>query len=288
MSELQIPVTGVQMDVKIGDNQGNVDRMLAWLNDPRIISSKLVVFPECAVSGYCFDSKQEGWQFAESIPGPSTERLIQAAKATGKFIVTGMLERAGDDLFNSCVLVGPEGIVGVYRKVHLPFLGIDRFTTRGREPWKVYDLGIMRVGMHICYDGSFPEAARIMAIGGADLIVLPTNWPPGAETFAEYVPNARAMENHVFFMSVNRVGTERGFTFIGTSKFCLPTGRSPSTGTPDSECIVQGSVMPHIARNKRLVRVPGKHIIDRMADRCPAYYGDLCKPHNLVRDESSN
>ncbi len=288
MTDLQIPVAGVQMDVKIGDNRGNVERMIAWLDDPRVTSARLVVFPECAVSGYCFDSKQEGWEFAESIPGPSTTQLVQAAKSTGKFLVVGMLERSGEDLFNSCVLLGPSGVIGVYRKVHLPFLGIDRFTTRGPDPWKVYDLGMMRIGMHICYDGSFPEAPRIMAVQGADLIVLPTNWPPGAETFAEYVPNARALENHVYFMSVNRVGTERGFTFIGTSKFCLPTGRAPSAGTPDSECVVQGSVMPHIVRNKRLVRVPGKHIIDRMADRCPDYYGELCKPHNLVRDESSN
>lgn len=287
MLENQILVAGIQMDIRIGDNLGNVERMIGWLDDPRVRSARLVVYPECAVPGYCFDSKTEAWGFAEPIPGPATERLAAAARQLGKFLVFGLLERSGNDLFNSCVLLGPEGIVGVYRKIHLPFLGVDRFTARGRDPWKVYDIGMMRVGLHICYDGSFPEAPRAMTLQGADLICLPTNWPPGADTFAEYIPNARALENHVYYLAVNRVGEERGFQFIGTSKFCLPTGRSPSVGSATEEAVVTGSVMPHIARNKRLVRVPGKHIIDRLADRRPEFYGPLVEPHNLVRDESA-
>ncbi len=148
--------------------------------------------------------------------------MLSAAKKHGKFLVFGMLERNGDKLHNSCVLLGPDGIVGVYRKIHLPFLGIDRFVDRGTEPLRVYDIGLMRVGLHICYDGSFPECVRVLTLLGADLIVLPTNWPPGADTFAELLPNARALENHIYYMAVNRVGEERGFQFIGTSKFCLP------------------------------------------------------------------
>ena len=282
----QIPVAGVQMDFQLGDNAGNVSRMLAQLDDPRLASARLVVFPECAVSGYCFDSREEAWPYAETIPGRSTERLLEAARERGIHLVFGMLERAGDELYNSCVLLGPEGIVGVYRKIHLPFLGVDRFVNRGREPFRVYDIGSMRVGLHICYDGSFPESVRTLTLLGADLIVLPTNWPPGSDTFAEYLPNARALENHVYYMAVNRVGTERGFQFIGTSKFCLPTGRSPSVGSSSGPDIITGSVQPHIVRNKRLVRVPGKHLIDRMADRQPEYYGLLSQPHGLVRDES--
>lgn len=286
MSNLQIPVAGVQLDILIGDNDINVERMIEWLKDERTQSAKLVVFPECAVSGYCFESKAEAMYVAETIPGPSTERLLAAAKEQNKFLAFGMLERSGDDLYNSCVLLGPNGIVGVYRKIHLPFLGVDRFVTRGSEPMQVYEVAGMRVGMHICYDGSFPEATRVLALKGADLVILPTNWPPGADTFAEYLPNARALENHIYFMAVNRVGEERGFRFIGTSKFCLPTGRSPSFGGTEDECVVGGTVQPHITRNKRLVRVPGKHLIDRFADRRPEHYSLLAEPHQLVRDES--
>ncbi len=287
----QIPVAGIQMDIKLGDNAGNVQRMIEQLDDPRVASARLVVYPECAVSGYCYESRDEAWPHAETIPGPATEAMQAAARKHNKHLVFGMLERVndaanGDRLFNSCVLLGPDGIVGVYRKIHLPFLGVDRFVDPGREPLRVYDIGSMRVGMHICYDGSFPEAVRVLTLLGADLIVLPTNWPPGADTFAEYLPNARALENHVYYMAVNRVGEERGFQFIGTSKFCLPTGRSPSVGSPTEPSIVAGTVQPHIVRNKRLVRVPGKHLIDRLADRRPEFYGLLTQPHGLVRDES--
>lgn len=282
----QIPVAGIQMDFKLGDNAGNVARMIAQLDDPQVASAKLVVFPECAVSGYCFDSREEAWPHAETIPGPATDAMLAAAKKLDKFLVFGMLERNGDKLHNSCVLLGPEGIVGVYRKIHLPFLGIDRFVDAGTEPLRVYDIGLMRVGLHICYDGSFPECVRVLTLLGADLVVLPTNWPPGADTFAELLPNARALENHIYYMAVNRVGEERGFQFIGTSKFCLPTGRSPSVGSATEPSIITGSVQPHIVRNKRLVRVPGKHLIDRLADRRPEFYGLLSEPHGLVRDES--
>ncbi len=151
----QIPVAGIQMDIQLGDNAGNVARMIEYLDDPQVASAKLVVFPECAVSGYCFDSRQEAWPHAETIPGPAVEALLAAAKARDKHLVFGMLERNGDLLHNSCVLLGPAGIVGVYRKIHLPFLGVDRFVDAGSEPLRVYDVGAMRVGMHICYDGSF-------------------------------------------------------------------------------------------------------------------------------------
>ncbi len=288
MANLQIPVAGVQMDVKIGDCQANIERMADWLQDERTQSAQLVVFPECAITGYCFESKAEAMKVAEPIPGPCTDRMLSLAKKHEKYLAFGTLEKAGNDLYNSCVLLGPSGIVGVYRKIHLPFLGIDRFTTAGKDAIEVYEIAGMRVGMHICYDASFPEITRVLALKGADLIILPTNWPPGADTFAEYVPNARALENHVYFMSVNRVGEERGFKFIGTSKFCLPTGRAPSYGGTEEECVVGGSVQPHITRNKRLVRVPGKHIIDRFADRRPAFYGKLVEPHCLVRDESDS
>lgn len=288
MGNLHIPVAGVQMDIRIGECKANVDRMASWLQDERTQSAQLVVFPECVVTGYCFDSKAEGMNVAETVPGPSTDRLLAIAKQHGKYLAFGMLEKSGDDLYNSCVLLGPSGIVGVYRKIHLPFLGIDRFTTAGKDPIEVYEVAGMRVGMHICYDASFPEITRVLALKGADLIILPTNWPPGAETFAEYIPNARALENHVYFMSVDRVGEERGFQFIGTSKFCLPTGRAPSFGGTKNECVVGGTVQPHIARNKRLVRVPGKHLIDRFADRRPNHYGLLIEPHHLVRDESES
>ncbi len=95
-----------------------------------------------------------------------------------------------------------------------------------------------------------------MALQGADLLILPTNWPPGATTFAKYLPNARALENNVYFMSVNRVGLERGFQFIGESRLCGVDGEAISECRGVSEGIVIGRIDPEVARQKRLIRVP--------------------------------
>ena len=134
--------------------------------------ARLVVFPECIVSGYCFDSKADGLKYAETLPGPTTEGLSHECRKLDVWAVVGLLERSGIDLFNSCVLVGPDGFKAGYRKTHLPCLGVDRFTTPGSGPLDVHDLGGLRIGMNICYDGSFPETARVFALRGADLVVL--------------------------------------------------------------------------------------------------------------------
>jgi predicted amidohydrolase len=192
-----------------------------------------------------------------------------------------MVEQEQDRLFNAAVLVGPQGVLGHYRKIHLPYLGLDQFTTPGDRLFRVDHVANVRIGMSICYDGSFPESTRSLALLGADLIVLPTNWPPGAETTAQYVTNARAVENNVYFMAVNRVGVERGFRFIGHSKIADPHGNTLAEAPGTDEEILYAEVDPHLARRKHLVRVPGKHEIDRMADRRPEMYGLLTEPHHL-------
>jgi len=197
--------------------------------------------------------------------------------------VFGMIELDGDDIFNTAVLVGPHGIVGSYRKVHLPWLGVDRFTTPGDRPFRVFDAGGVRVGLLICYDAGFPEAARALALSGADIVVLPTNWPPGAEQLAEHTINTRAMENSIYFLAANRVGIERGFDFIGMSRICDPVGKTMASADHRDECVLRASIDPKQARQKRITRVPGEHIIDRFADRRPEMYGRVCEPHTLPR-----
>ncbi len=269
-------VAGIQTDVQIGNAPANLERMLAWLSDPQLESVDLIVFPECVLSGYCFESIEEAWPHAETIPGPATSAIQSWCEANQKYVAFGMLEQGEEGkLYNSCVLVGPVGIVHRYRKVHLPFLGIDRFTTSGEQAYQVSDANGLNVGLQICYDGVFPEPSRVLALDGADLLILPTNWPPGADTFARYIPNARALENNVYFMSVNRVGVERGFRFIGQSRFCDTNGNTVIEASEHDETIIIGEVDIARARNKRLVRVPGKHIIDRWNDRHPELYGRI-------------
>ena len=268
-------IAGVQMDVKLGNVEHNVARISDFTEEAAVKGARLIVFPECASTGYCFESFEEAATFAEPIPGPTVETTLTVCQQHQVFVVLGMLEKVGEKVFNSCVCVGPNGLVGQYRKVHLPELGVDHFTTPGDRPFAVQTADDFRIGMSICYDVSFPEVSRALALAGADILVLPTNWPPGAEPTAAHVVNARASENKVYFIAVNRVGFERGFGFIGMSKICNVHGNTLAASNHMDEAIIYAEIDPAEARDKRIVRVPGKHAIDRFADRRPEMYGSL-------------
>lgn len=280
-------IAGVQMDIRLGEIEANTGVMCERLAETCSEQAELTVFPECAVSGYCFESFDEALPHAQPIPGPATDTIGRECSRLNVFTVFGMLETDGKRLFNTAVMVGPRGVIGSYRKIHLPFLGIDRFTTHGDRPFDVHAIqssqAELRVGMNICYDSSFPESSRALTLQGADLICLPTNWPPGAECMAAHGVSVRAMENGVYYLAVNRVGTERGFTFIGQSQICDPDGRSLAQASSAAEEILYADVDPAKSRDKHRVRVPRQHEIDRLADRRPDMYGPLVARHDLRR-----
>jgi 5-aminopentanamidase len=274
-------VAAVQMDVALAQVAANRAAMLAKLEEAAMNGARLVVFPECALTGYSFESRDEAMPHAESIPGPSTDRFAEPCARLGVFAVFGLLERDGERLFNACALVGPGGLVASYRKVHLPFLGVDRFADHGDGPLAVHEAGGLKIGMHICYDGSFPETGRVLALAGAELLVLPTNWPNHSECAAEHMVACRAMENIVYMMAVNRVGRESVFRFIGRSSIAGPEGEILSAVGPDPEAeqIIYADIDPARARRKHLIRVPGKSEINRFADRRPAFYASIVAPN---------
>ena len=271
-------IAAVQMDCMFADRTRNLEMIRARLHEAAGNGAQLVIFPECILPGYCFESKEEARQHAEPIPGPSTQALAEDCKKLGVWAIVGLLERAGDNLFNACTLIGPAGIHATYRKIHLPFLGVDRFTTPGDQPFAVHDLGGLRVGMNICYDGSFPESARCLMLLGADLIVLPTNWPTGAISTARTLIPARALENHLYYAAVNRIGTERGFRFIGMSRILGCTGEFLAVSEDDQPTILYADIDPERARNKHLVNIPGKYELHRTRDRRPEVYGPIVNP----------
>jgi predicted amidohydrolase len=272
-------VAGVQMDCRLADKPHNLERVREALREAARSGARLVVFPECALTGYAFDSKEQAWPHAETFPGPSSEVLATDCRELGVWAAVGALERIekSGDLFNACFLIGPAGPHAVYRKAHLPFLGVDRFTTPGDRPFAVHDLGGLRVGMVICYDGSFPEAARCLMLLGADVILLPTNWPTGAISTVKYLVQARALENQVYFFAVNRVGEEGGFRFIGQSRLVLPSGELAAAAGDGPE-IIYGEIDPEKARDKHIVKVPGKYELHRTGHRRPDLYGPLTAP----------
>lgn len=267
-----------QIDITIADRERNCVRMFEVLTQTTAQGALITVFPEAALAGYCYDSIEQARAHAETIPGPSTERFTKFCRNFETHVIYGLIEVDGDKTYNACVLIGPGGVIGSYRKVHLPFLGMDRFMTPGDRPFAVHDAGGVRVGMHICYDGGFPEPARVMSLLGADLLVLPTNWPPGSECMAGSAVNTRAMENNVYFAACNRIGEERGFRFIGQSKICDPRGRVLAEAAHDREEILYADIDVDFARQKKIVRVPKLHEIDRVNDRRPEFYSVITEP----------
>jgi len=273
-------IAAVQMDCRLGAKQDNLETIRAKLREAAKHAARLIVFPECILTGYCFTSKEEAWPYAEPIPGPSTETLAAVCRQLGVWAVVGMLEAGQSDgtLFNACALIGPGGVAAVYRKIHLPFLGVDRFTTPGDRPFAVHDLDGLRVGLNICYDGSFPEPARCLMLLGADLVLLPTNWPTGARATANTLIPARALENHIYYAAVNRIGSERGFEFIGMSRILDCNGNFLAKSDDASPCILYVDIDPEKARQKRIVHIPGEYELDRCADRRPELYSAIVRP----------
>jgi predicted amidohydrolase len=268
-------IAGVQMDVEIGNVEANRRKIVARLREAANQGAELVIFPECALTGYCFESLDEAAKFAESADGFSARHIALACEQTNVHAIVGYIERDGAKYFNAALVVGPAGIVANYRKVHLPFLGVDRFLTPGDKPFDVVSLPFGKVGVNICYDASFPEAARSLKLAGAQLIVLPTNWPTGAWRTAEFVINTRATENHVNFAAINRCGVERGWEFIGRSKIVDVNGDTIVEGARAGEEILMAEVDLAEADNNRIVNVAGSYEIDRLADRRPEFYGAI-------------
>src|SRR5688572_8987344 len=276
-------IAAVQMDVALGRIEDNLARMTGMLEETSRAGAELALFPECAATGYCFDSLSDALPFGQPIPGRATTRIAEACARLAVYAAFGMLERDDKRLFNAAVLVGPEGLIGSYRKIHLPFLGVDRFTTPGDRAFAVHQTGPLRVGLNICYDASFPEAARSLALLGAELVVLPTNWPTGSECVAIHAINTRALENAIYFAAVNRVGTEGEFPFIGRSRICDPSGQTIASSDSSGETIRYADIDHVRARCMRSVRGASKHAIDQFADRRSDMYRSRTVPQQLER-----
>ena len=271
-------VAALQLDPALGEVNRNLERIERAVADAAAEGAELAVAPEAAVTGYAFASADEAMPVARRATASAADRLADVAARHRINIICGSIEAEGDQLFNAALLLTADGRRFVYRKTHLPFLGVDRFVTPGEDPPFVVDLGAVRVGMLICYDLRFPEAARICALEGADLIALPTNWPQGVEFHPQLFAPARAAENHCYLVAADRVGTERGVTFIGRSLVVDFNGTPlAQAGTTDEETLV-ADIDPEGARATHVRRRPGEHEWDTIADRRPGLYERLLEP----------
>lgn len=270
-------IAAVQMDVCILNKEKNLASVLTRLSDAANHGAKLVIFPECALTGYCYTSLDEAIPVAESVPGPSTRAIAEAARRLDCTAIVGLLESSGDGLFNAAAVITPQGIAGTYRKLHLPFLGIDRFVAPGDKPLEPVSTQATKVGINICFDASFPEAARVLKLKGVQLLAIPTNWPVGSDS-CSHVTNVRALENHMIVAAADRVGEERGFRFAGRSQIADLSGKLLAEAGETEETIIYADVDLAAADQNRVVRVPGEYEIDRIANRRPEMYAEIVQP----------
>lgn len=257
-----------QFDPEFGEVAKNLDRVTDTLDRAE---ADLIVLPELFASGYQFVSQEEVQQLAEPVPdGPTVRRLIEIARRRRMHIVGGLPERAGPRCYNSAVVVGPSGFIGRYRKTHLFYEETLHFTP-GDSGFHVWDIGAAKIGVMICFDWYYPEAARSLALQGADILCHPSNL---------VLPNCpdsmpvRCLENRVFAVTCNRIGSEaRGgkdrLTYIGQSEVVGPRGGILYRAPRDKEDLAIIEIDPAEARNKSLNRYN-----DLFRDRRPALYQD--------------
>ncbi len=230
MTESRVTVAAIQTRAVTGDRAGNNERALEEVQRACDLGAQVVVLSELGSSGYVFASREEAFELAEEVPGGETTALwAEVARDRGVYVCGGLPEREQGRLYNTAVLVGPEGLVGRYRKVHL-WDEEKLFFEPGDLGLNVFHLPFGRVGMMICYDGWHPEVARILKLQGADLVLDPTCWVlvPGLITpenpVSAYVHMATAHVNNFFLVCADQCGTERGCTFLGRSCVCGPSG----------------------------------------------------------------
>ena len=275
----------VQSAPALGEVAGNLARCVDELQRAAAAGCDLVVFPECALSGYMFGDAAAVRQCAETVPGPSTDTLAEQCARDGVYCVLGLLETAGELLHNTAVLIGPDGLIGRYRKSHIACIGADCFTVVDDEPYAVHDTPIGRIGLQICYDWRFPEITRVLALQGAEVIAHPTNSPAPARELAEFITRARAAENAVFFLTANRCGREQGTEFFGWSQIVDPHGRRLAEAGAE-ETVITAELDLELARQKTKEPNAGGYHVSLFGDRRPELYAALAAPAQLLKPDN--
>ncbi|WP_366922291.1 carbon-nitrogen hydrolase family protein [Metallumcola ferriviriculae] len=275
-----VKVASVQMNPKIFAADENIDKTVVLANEAITKGANLVVFPECSLTGYCYESENEATSAAISADGESLEKIVDLAKSAHVWIVVGMVEKDAGNIFNSFVVIGPKGVEAKYRKSHLSNLGVDNFVLPGNEPFTVIETPVGKLGPLVCYDVRFPEHARVLALEGAEILVHITNLPITASAQVDYLLPTRANENRAYVVSSDRIGEERGFKFLGRSSIFGVHGEILAQANDKDETIIFAELDLDIARKKQVYYppAPGKpveHINDLFGRRRPELYNRL-------------
>ena len=246
--EKALKIGFVQCEPVLGDLQATIERIDPLLR--RTQACDLLVLPELCNSGYNFRSYDQAWETSEEVASSTfIDYLATICHTRDMHIVSGLNERDNDALYNTAVLVGPEGYIGSYRKLHL-FVNEKDYFQPGNTGLPVFDIGVCTVGMLICFDWIFPEVWRIVALQGADVICHPSNLVlPG---LAQRAVPVHALTNRIFVVTANRIGTEGNLTFTGCSIIVDPRGDVLREGSAAREetGVVEADIT--MARDKKI------------------------------------
>lgn len=276
--ESRMRVACLQMEPKIGEVQANVARSLELIGQAAHAGARLAVLPELCNTGYVFKTREEALSLSEEVPeGPTCEAWIAAARKHSMFIVAGITEREADKLYNSAVLIGPEGYIGRYRKNHL-WGDENNIFEPGNLGVPVFDIGAGRIACAICYDIWFPEIFRLAALQGADMLCVATNWVPMPEQpgdvpmMANILAMGGAHANSMFVAAADRIGVERGQPFLGNSLIVSHTGWALAgpASLDKEEMIVADLDLADARRNRHLTEFN-----ERLRDRRTDLYGEM-------------
>jgi len=259
----------VQFEPAFGEVSRNLDVI------KRLISTAdgadLLVLPELATSGYTFVSREEAFDLAEVFTvSPNLDRLQQAACDRSCALVVGFPERDGDRLFNAAALLFPDGTRRCYRKIHL-YAAEKKWFTPGDRPFSVCDVKGTTIGIMICFDWIFPESARVLALKGARVVCQPSNL---VLPWCQRSMITRSIENRIFTITANRVGTEtRGpfsHTFTGESQVTGPDGTVLVSAQRTGESVALVEIDPTAAEDKCI-----NEFNDLFNDRRPEFYREI-------------
>ena len=273
-----VKIACCQMEPIVGKKSDNLKKSIQMIEEAASNGANLIVLPELCNSGYVFETREEAFELSEEIPsGESCKSWSKICKKLGVHIVAVINERAGDLLYNSSVVIGPNDYVVTFRKVHL-WNEENLFFEPGDLGFPVFKTPIGRISCHICYDSWFPESYRLAALQGADIVCVSTNWVPipgqdkDREAMANILVMAAAHVNSVFIAAADRIGTERGQPFIGQSLIASYTGW-PIGGpaSTDKEEIIYAEANLSDARRKRNWTEYNQPLRDRRKD----VYGEM-------------
>jgi len=238
----------IQCAPVLGEKQATIkkiDRLIDCGN-----TADILVLPELCNSGYNFTSYEQAWESSEVIENSIFVKFLESkCKQCNFYVVSGLNERDNDVLYNTAILVGPKGYIGKYRKLHL-FMNEKDFFRPGDLGLPIFDIEFGKIGMLVCFEWIFPEAWRILALKGAEIICHPSNLV--LQGFAQKAVPLHALTNRVYIVTANRIGQEGDLAFTGLSIIANPKGDIIAQASQKKEEIGIADIDTTLARDKMI------------------------------------